>query len=61
MHGVDTAVDRLEVAVSPVRTGPSAPTPPFLVKVGIPALRVLAWIFTAILLAGVTRLLRKSV
>jgi len=47
--------------VSPVRTGPSAPTPPFLVKVGIPALRVLAWIFTAILLAGVTRLLRKSV
>ncbi|MCB8914172.1 hypothetical protein KUG88_29210 [Rhodococcus rhodochrous] len=33
---------------------------PWWVKVGIPALRVIAWIFTAILLAGVTGLLRKS-
>ncbi|MGV9747887.1 hypothetical protein ACWDTG_23705 [Rhodococcus zopfii] len=33
---------------------------PWWVKARIPALRVFAWIFTAILLAGVTGLLRKS-
>ncbi|WP_214514800.1 hypothetical protein [Rhodococcus sp. WY5] len=35
-------------------------TAPVTVKLGLPALRILAWIFTAILLAGVTGLLRKS-
>ena len=33
---------------------------PWWVKAGIPALRCAAWLFTAILLAGVTGLLRKS-
>ncbi|MCT7293898.1 hypothetical protein NVV99_23620 [Rhodococcus sp. PAE-6] len=33
---------------------------PLWLKAGIPALRILAWIFAAILLAGVTGLLRKS-
>ncbi|MFD7012553.1 hypothetical protein [Rhodococcus jostii] len=33
---------------------------PLWVKAGIPVLRILAWIFTAILLAGVTGLLHKS-
>ncbi|MFF1553322.1 hypothetical protein ACFVX3_20075 [Rhodococcus erythropolis] len=35
-------------------------TAPVTVKLGLLALRILAWIFTAILLAGVTGLLRKS-
>ncbi|ROZ52762.1 hypothetical protein EEB12_28300 [Rhodococcus sp. WS1] len=37
-----------------------SPTAPVWMKLGLPALRILAWIFTAILLAGVTGLLRKS-
>ena len=52
--------------VIPAATGITRPdwavstTAPVWVKLGIPALRILAWIFTAILLAGVTGLLRKS-
>ncbi|MQP33456.1 hypothetical protein GEO20_15925 [Rhodococcus erythropolis] len=52
--------------VIPAATGITRPdwavstTAPAWVKLGIPALRILAWIFTAILLAGVTGLLRKS-
>ncbi|MCT7293899.1 pentapeptide repeat-containing protein [Rhodococcus sp. PAE-6] len=53
-------------SVVPAATGTTRPdwtistTAPILVKYGLPALRILAWIFTAILLAGVTGLLRKS-
>ncbi|OFE10584.1 hypothetical protein [Rhodococcus sp. 1139] len=52
--------------VIPAATGITRPdwavstTAPVWVKLGLPALRILAWIFTAILLAGVTGLLRKS-
>nr|WP_218680874.1 hypothetical protein [Rhodococcus qingshengii] len=52
--------------VIPAATGITRPdwavstTAPVWMKLGIPALRILAWIFTAILLAGVTGLLRKS-
>ncbi|MDF3319903.1 hypothetical protein [Rhodococcus sp. C3V] len=52
--------------VVPAATGITRPdwavssTAPIVVKFGLPLLRILAWIFTAILLAGVTGLLRKS-
>jgi hypothetical protein len=52
--------------VIPAATGPSKPNrdisttePPWLTA-GLAALRILAWILTAILLAGVTGLLRKT-
>ncbi len=52
--------------VIPAATGITRPdwsvssTAPVLLKAGLAVLRILAWIFTAILLAGVTGLLKKS-
>jgi len=69
MHPQYPCLDAFSYALTgvvPAATGITRPDwaistdAPLWVKAGIPVLRIFAWIFTAILLAGVTGLLRKS-